>query len=253
MITGDLIEVSQPSVSRIVKKVSRLICMKIKQFINFPSNLENVKLNFYAIAQFPGVIGAVDGTHIPIQNPGGIHAEVYRNRKKTFSINTQIVCGPHLEIYDIVADRPGSVHDNRIFQESLVKRKLNEGVINGILLGDSGYGCQTYLLTPVLRTTTLQEENYNKSHIKTRNIVERTIGVWKRMFPCLTKKMATKLTSTCHIIVATAILYNICRHHGISDFTDAEISYRQSHHSTQRRQENTTGLLYRRMFIIRHF
>ncbi|XP_013144283.1 PREDICTED: putative nuclease HARBI1 [Papilio polytes] len=253
MVTGDLIQLSQPTVSRIVKKVSRLICFKIRQFIKFPSNLEMIKQQFYGISHFPGIIGAVDGTHIPIQNPGGPHAEVYRNRKKFFSINTQIVCGPYLEIYDIVADRPGSVHDNRIFQDSLLKRKFEEGTLDGILLGDSGYSCQTYLLTPVLQTETIHEENYNKAHIKTRNTVERTIGVWKRIFPCLSKKMATNLTTTCHIIVATAILYNILRHYGIPEIIGEERNYQHLNHGTQRREESSSGLLFRRMFIIRHF
>lgn len=102
MITGDFISVSQPTVSRIVKRVSYLISLKIHLFIKFPKNLGRIKEEFYTIAHFPGIIGAVDGTHIPIQNPGGQYAEVFRNRKKFFSINTQIVCGPDLQIYNTI-------------------------------------------------------------------------------------------------------------------------------------------------------
>lgn len=252
MVTGDLISVSQPTVSRIVKMVSHLFSLKIQQFIKFPNNLERIKEDFYTIARFPGVVGAVDGTHIPIQNPGGSYAEVFRNRKKFFSINTQIVCGPDLQIYDIVADRPGSVHDNRIFQASVLKRKMEQGIIDGILLGDSGYGCQRYLLTPVAQPENNSEENYNKAHIRTRNTVERTIGVWKRIFPCLSKKMATKLTTTCHIIVATAVLYNICRAHGVVE--DIESAVRNTQRPARNvQQSNREGLLFRRMFISRHF
>ncbi|CAK1589292.1 unnamed protein product [Parnassius mnemosyne] len=254
IITGDLIKVSQPTVSRIVKRVSYLFCLKMQRFVKFSSNLETIKEQFYSIGSFPGIIGAIDGTHIPIQNPGGSYAEVFRNRKKYFSINVQIVCGPDLQIYDIVADRPGSVHDNRIFQASTLKRKMEQGIIDGILLGDSGYGCQKYLLTPVLQPETVSEENYNKAHIKTRNTVERTIGVWKRIFPCLSKKLATNLTTTCHIIVATSVLYNICRSHGIVEEID-DIGYttttRQNIRNTQ--AYNREGLLFRRLFITRHF
>lgn len=80
MITGDFISVSQPTVSRIVKRVSYLISLKINLFIKFPKNLERIKEEFYTIAHFPGVIEAIDGTHIPVQNPGGQYAEVLRNR-----------------------------------------------------------------------------------------------------------------------------------------------------------------------------
>ena len=34
---------------------------------------------------FPGVVGAVDFTHTKMQSPGGDDAELYRNRKQSFS------------------------------------------------------------------------------------------------------------------------------------------------------------------------
>ncbi|XP_060805953.1 putative nuclease HARBI1 isoform X2 [Amyelois transitella] len=254
MITGDLISISQPTVSRIVKRVSHLFCLKVREFIKFPNNLQRIKEDFYVIASFPGIIGAVDGTHIPIRNPGGPYAEVFRNRKKFFSINTQVVCGPNLEIFDIVADRPGSVHDNRIFLASSLKRKMEQGIIDGILLGDSGYGCQRYLLTPVAQPENNSEENYNKAHIKTRNTVERTIGVWKRIFPCLSKKMATNLTTSCNVIVATAVLYNICRAHGVIEHIEPDNrNIQRTTRNVQQSRETREGLLFRRLFISRHF
>jgi hypothetical protein len=70
------------------------------------------------------VIGVIDGTHIPIQSPGGPRAEIYRNRKTYFSLNVQIVGGPQLEILDIVVHWPGSTHDSRIFENSSVKLRF---------------------------------------------------------------------------------------------------------------------------------
>jgi len=43
------------------------------------------------------------GTHIPIENPGGVNAELFRNRKGFFSINTQVVVDASMKIVDIVA------------------------------------------------------------------------------------------------------------------------------------------------------
>ena len=36
-------------------------------------------------------------------------------------------------------------------------------------------------------------------------------GVWKRLFPCLSSTLCTKLETTLTIIVATAVLYNFVR------------------------------------------
>jgi len=46
-------------------------------------------------------------------------------------------------------------------------------------------------------------------HARTRGIVERTFGIWKRRFPCLSKGLQTKLLTSTTIIVACATLHNL--------------------------------------------
>jgi hypothetical protein len=61
------------TVSRIINKVSRAIARLYPRFIRLPENeaeIREVQVNFYQIALFPTVVGAVDGTHIKIQSPG---------------------------------------------------------------------------------------------------------------------------------------------------------------------------------------
>lgn len=55
---------------------------------------------------------------MPIQSPGGQNAELFRNRKGYFSINVQVVSDASLEVRNITARRPGSVHDSTIFNTS---------------------------------------------------------------------------------------------------------------------------------------
>eukprot|EP00102_Acyrthosiphon_pisum_P023339 XP_016660549.1 PREDICTED: uncharacterized protein LOC107883951 isoform X2 [Acyrthosiphon pisum] len=52
---------------------------------------------------------------------------------------------------------------------------------------------------------------YNESQIRTRNVVERSFGVWKRRFPVLSLGLRLQLKTVQAIIVATAVLHNICR------------------------------------------
>jgi len=141
---------------------------------------------------------------------GGEHAEEFRNRKGYFSLNVQVVCDYRMRIIDIVARWPGSVHDATIFLHSRLCRRFKNGKFNsGILLGDSGYANTKYLLTPVLHPSTLAENRYNSAHIRTRNIVERVFGVWKRRFPVLSLGMRLKIETIQDIIIATAVLHNL--------------------------------------------
>jgi nuclease HARBI1 len=110
--------------------------------IKFPDNLMSIKQQFYNYGKFPGIVGCIDGTHIPIYRPSNNQeSEVFRCRKGYFSINAQIVAGPDYSIYDIVSRWPGSTHDSRIFMNSRVKQRFENSEIDGILLGDSGYPC----------------------------------------------------------------------------------------------------------------
>ena len=65
------------------------------------------------------------------------------------------------------------------------------------------------MLTPLSNPLTPQENLYNESQIRTRNVVERQYGVWKRRFLIIAGTMITSIERTKVIIVATAVLHNI--------------------------------------------
>ena len=72
---------------------------------------QRIKAKFMEIAGIPGVIGAIDGTHIKIIAPSQ-DEDVFVNRKKFHSINTQTVFDAHYNILDTVAKWPGSTYDS---------------------------------------------------------------------------------------------------------------------------------------------
>ena len=98
--------------------------------------IQQTKLSFYRIAQFPHVLGCVDGTHVAICPPSGLEY-LFRNRKNTHSLNVQVVCDANHVITDIVAKYPGSTHDVYIFMHRGVQQWLERGDFDdGYLLGD---------------------------------------------------------------------------------------------------------------------
>lgn len=122
----------------------------------------------------------------------------------------QVVCDATLRIMNIIARWPGSVHDSTIFNDSPLCTELEVGRYeNSFLLGDSGYPCRTYLLTPFLRPATASQQAYNFAHSATRTVIERCFGILKRRFPCLSLGLRNAIQTTLHIIVACAVLHNI--------------------------------------------
>lgn len=148
---------------------------------------------------------------------------------------------------------PGSTHDSVIFERSALRARLELNQIPGRLLGDNGYPCKRYLLTPFLEPNNEAERRYNNAHKQTRIIVERLFGILKRKFSCLNSVLRTKLENTTVVILACAVLYNIgIKYNQNNDlleedeiihdqFVDVEI------------QNDLGGLAFRAAFVQRHF
>ncbi|XP_069695193.1 putative nuclease HARBI1 [Periplaneta americana] len=200
-VIGDHIHVNKSTVCRIIRCVTVCIARMREQYISMPqgNSLQTVKQDFFSISNFPNVIGAIDCSHMKIQSPGGHLNEMFRNRKG-FLMSLHVGLGQYMTVLYLMP----------VFYVQSLKTM---NIPNCFLLGDNGYPCRAYLLTPLLHPATEAEENYQRSHIATRNTVERLFGVWKRRFPVLALGMRTKISTTLATIVATAVLHNIANEH----------------------------------------
>ncbi|GFT27293.1 putative nuclease HARBI1 [Trichonephila clavipes] len=211
---ADLFDVSQPTVCRVVHRVSEAIASLLPDFIHLPVNREECKTvsrKFFSIAGFPKVIGALDGTFVRIVSPGGEDAERFRCRKNYFALNVQTIVDSDLVIRNVVARWPGSAHDSTVFNNSAACLALKTNALyqDFHLLGDTGYACEKYLLTPFGNPSFLSEARYNKSHVLTRNTIERKYGILKR-FPCLSIGLNCHIDRVPAIVVACCVLHNLC-------------------------------------------
>ncbi|XP_030055147.1 putative nuclease HARBI1 [Microcaecilia unicolor] len=167
-VVGACCGVEQSTFSKHLDVVLNALTARFRDYIRFPRSeveLQELKLQFFNIAGFPNVLGAIDCTHVPLVPPSKTES-VYRNRKAAYSMNVQAICDAKLRILDAVVRFPGSCHDSYILSHSDIGRNLSNGTYGeGWLLGDAGYGCKTWLLT--------------------RNVIERTFGVLKSRFCCL--------------------------------------------------------------------
>lgn len=169
LCSGDNFGIHQSTVSRIIHRVTTALVQPriVRRFISFPVQPDMIRkhqADFFGIAQFPGVIGAIDGTHVRILAPSE-HEPEYVNRKNFHSINVQLVCDASHRILDLVSTWPGATHDARILRESglfhLFERRLLP--VKCHLLGDSGYPAKDWLLTPFLNPANGPQSRFNRS------------------------------------------------------------------------------------------
>ncbi|KAK6489650.1 putative nuclease HARBI1 [Huso huso] len=205
---------SQSCFSRCLHQVNGALLKVSGDYIRFPETRyqqEQTKRDLFNIAGFPWVLGAIDCTHVQIRTPSE-NAVIYINRKGYHSINVQIISDPNLLISNIVAQWPGSTHDSRILLNSSIHTAFDYGIVQGFLLGDSGYALKPWLMTPYLNPQSPAQANYNRAHSKTWNTVERCIGVWKRRFHILHGEIRMAPDRVCAIICTTTALHNFARY-----------------------------------------
>ena len=156
--------VSEASVCRIVHRVANVLFSLREEHIKWPTEekMNENKQEFHAVSGFPGAIGAVDGTHVPLDcSRLAPNEHIYVNRKGIHSINVQLICDPRYNILNVVARWAGSTHDSRILENSLVSQMYERGELSGTLLGDSGYPQRKWLMTPYRVPTTNAQRRYN--------------------------------------------------------------------------------------------
>lgn len=90
VVAGDLVNVSQPTVSSIIERVSRVIAehlfLGVVKFPNTNDGFHEMMVEIDRTAKFPRVTGCTDCTHIHVKALGGPDGEVYCHQEGYFSI-----------------------------------------------------------------------------------------------------------------------------------------------------------------------
>ena len=141
-------------VSTLCKEVLRLICTYLKdRYISWPGEFEQTIINraFFDKRGIPGIVGIMDGSHIPIQLLRKIQAADYYCRKGFYSINVQAIIDHNMLFRDIYVGWPGSCPDARVWRNSpfAIKAQREQELPqvertlfydNNFIIADAGYG-----------------------------------------------------------------------------------------------------------------
>ena len=175
-----LFGVSKPTVCVITKEVcAAIVNILLPKFIRIPTgdNLKAVIEGFKDKLGFPKCVGVVDETHIPIVLPVECPADYY-NWKRWHSIIMQGTVNHLGHFIDIYVGWPGRVHDARVFVNSSLYKRVQDGTlfpdwkhtifgkeIPLLMLGDPAYPLLPWLKKVFPDSDTLSHEQKTFNYI----------------------------------------------------------------------------------------
>ena len=138
------------------------------EYIHFPQTVAETTASigtFEDLSQLPNIVGAIDGTHIPISAPRESAVD-YFSRYQHHDFGIQAVADGKLLFLDFCAGYPGSMHDARILRNSSLYQNAEQGdILTGpiaivnhheigpYLVGDSAYPISPWLQKPFPEAT----------------------------------------------------------------------------------------------------
>ena len=101
---------------------------------------------------------------------------------------------------------PQNAHDSFIFQDRLIS--LNDELKeleDGFLIGDSGYGCKPFIMTPYLHHGKQHQEAFNEALGKARVKIEQSFGIFKRRFRLMHSEIRMDPVKVSQLVGACAV------------------------------------------------
>ena len=171
-----------------------------------------VHLGFNNIGGFNNVIGAIDGTHIILENAPLKQPEIYWNHKKQYSIQCQGIVDYRGIFIDYEIGWPESVHDAKVYQNSFFYQNVYT-LIKGwnYLLRDSTYPLSSFLIKPFINPTNNLQTQFNITHSLHRVVVENAFGRFKNRFNSLKGLNIKKVSTAVRLTECCIILHNFLK------------------------------------------
>ena len=216
LLIGDLYGVAESTVSIIVKEFCKAVRQHLQRIlVQIPSESQFRVLakEFEALHGIPYVVGAIDGSHIPVLAPiyGG---EDYYCRKSFHSAILQGIVDVHCKFWDYEFGWAGSLHDWAVFQVTKIGRACIEGRLHPYkLIGDAAYPIRPWMYCPFKggKTELSQiQANWNFVQSSTRMCVERAFGILKGRWRIIMKRCDVPLRSVPDLVATCIVLHNLC-------------------------------------------
>ncbi|VEN39227.1 unnamed protein product [Callosobruchus maculatus] len=215
---GNHFNVSRTTVMNIVNRLLYFTLRLKKMYIKFPKTERDFEYVAEGFKKYPGVAGAIDGTHIFVTVKKE-QQDSYIDRYRRHSINLMVICDASKMLTYAFVGFPGSAHDSRVFQNSLLYQEIEQHGPNSIFLddqkyhiiGDSAFPLKTWLMTPYKgNNLTVSQKYHNYCLSAERVVVEHTIGTIKGRWRRLQYINTYHICKSIEIATAACVLHNFC-------------------------------------------
>lgn len=212
--TADRFNVTEFTVLRVRARICNVVLRYLRQkYIAWPKDgdVQSVVTAFKDKAQFPGVLGAVDSSHIQIRPPKD-HPQTYVNRKGFHSVILQAVCREDMRYTHVFCGWPGSCHDSRVLKNSDLWENGSQMCGQNHLISDGGFPVRRWLMTPYRDNGHLNatQRHYNYCLSSTRQVIERSFSLLKGRFRRLRNIDVVNVQTAVEICISCCVFHNIC-------------------------------------------
>ncbi|KAF8790648.1 Protein ANTAGONIST OF LIKE HETEROCHROMATIN like protein [Argiope bruennichi] len=223
---GRLFGISKSSVAIVIENVCDAIKSLMPQYLKVPekSVLERNINDFENKWGFPQCAGVIGTIHVPVNTLNlPENASDYINSNKERSVLLQGVVDSNYKFWDVNIGWPGSVHESRVFTNSMLWLKgqdhnlfpdtLKE--LYGIkipiyILAGTPYPQSHWVLGPFLNEASIKEKNFNEKFTFAYNTIEIAFKRLKARWMCLVQGNICSIEVLPSVIAACCVLHNIC-------------------------------------------
>lgn len=215
------LSVSVGSVNRYVKRCVVAICAHITTYIRWPTQEEKEVIKQQpGKGNFPDIIGAVDGTTIPLVRAPLINKDKMATRKSDYAIGATAVCDHRGVFTFFFTGYYGTRHDSasykstKLYQEKELYFQFLEYII-----GDAAYALTPTVITAFKgKRQPPDQDTFNKCLRSSRVKIEHAFGWLKAKFSCLRELRydysgLIDMALITRMIMACVVLYNLGKIH----------------------------------------
>ncbi|GBG88575.1 hypothetical protein CBR_g48044 [Chara braunii] len=209
----------------VVRDVTAALLRVYKEKIAWPTGVRKlVVLRAFADKGFLNCHGWIDCTHIYADKPVNAPSENNYDRKRRFSIVSQVVVDLDFRVVDVHMGYPGSCHDIKVVQLSSLWQRAESGSLflgppvtppfgvrtNDYILADNGYPRSEWMTVPYGGVNQhVDEERFDNKQKVARGAVERVFGRLKGMWRLFLRTHKTNLDTLLQQFTVVCILHKI--------------------------------------------